>query len=141
MGGIDPWTHLALAEIGEVVRYLRAQHGMSQRVMTERSGLSQSSVSRLENGLLPGLRLAWLARVFVGLHRDSGPFGARSWEVPSPAGWELLIQRFAASGHLAERMRDAELKRAESINRLMQLQASRKARWSAREREFADKDH
>lgn len=140
IGGLDPWTRVALTEIGAVVRYLRGQHGLSQRVMGERSGLSQSTVSRLENGLLPGLRLAWLARVFVGLHRDSGPWGARNWQAPSPAGWELLIQRFAATGQLAQRMREAELKRAESIGRLMQQQASRKARWTTREREPAGKD-
>jgi len=134
IGGLDPWTTAALEELGEVLRGLRTGHHLTQAALAERSGLSQSTISRLEHGLAPGLRLAWLARIFAGYNRGPGPSGAPRWVVPSRPYYELLLERFARGGRLDGRMREAELVRARSIDRLMRLQASRSEARLRRER-------
>jgi transcriptional regulator with XRE-family HTH domain len=81
LGGLDPGTIAALEELGAGIRYLRQQQLLTQRVLAERCGLSQSTISRLENGLAPGVRVAWLARLFAALERDPGWAGNRPWDV------------------------------------------------------------
>ena len=46
-----------LMEFGAAVRRWRVSRGMSQRQLARRVDLSQATVSRLERGLLPGIRL------------------------------------------------------------------------------------
>jgi transcriptional regulator with XRE-family HTH domain len=52
----DP-PHPDLIAFGALVQGFRMDHHMSQRKFAERVGISQSSVSRVERGLLPGLQL------------------------------------------------------------------------------------
>ena len=120
IGRLDPATEWALEELGEALRRLRWHQGLSQRVIAERCGLSQSTISRIETGKAPGVRLAWLARIFAGYNRDAGPPGARRWEVETPPYYQLLLERFGETGRLAKRMREAELVRERSLARLMQ---------------------
>lgn len=67
IGRIDPETAEALRVLGGVLRELRASRGLSQRALAGRCGLSQSTISRLECGLAPGVRVAWVARLLAGL--------------------------------------------------------------------------
>ena len=60
--------HDGLAVIGMAVRRERLRAGMSQQQLAWRIGTNQSTISRLENALLPSLRLISLARV-VGVLR------------------------------------------------------------------------
>ena len=53
--------------IGAWVRARRRDFGLSQRALAGRSGVSQSIISRLENGLAPGLTLIRLARILLVL--------------------------------------------------------------------------
>jgi transcriptional regulator with XRE-family HTH domain len=136
VGDLDESTVVALEQIGTALRYLRSQHRMTQRVMADRSGLSQSTISRLENGLAPGLRLAWLARLLAGLHRDPGPVGSRPWEPWTPPVSAVLVAPFAPNGRLERLIREAEQDRTQAMARhLMQLQASLEEGDSLRVRE------
>jgi transcriptional regulator with XRE-family HTH domain len=109
---------------------------MTQRVMAARCGLSQSTISRVENGLAPGLRIAWLARILAGLHRDPGPPGLRSWEAWTPPTLEVLIRPFAPGGTVERLVHEAETSHREEVERnLMQLQASLEGGAKQRERE------
>ena len=58
---VDARTQAVMAAIGIAVRNSRRATGVSQTVLAERSGVSQSTISRLERGAAPGLRLATLA--------------------------------------------------------------------------------
>jgi transcriptional regulator with XRE-family HTH domain len=137
LGGLDPGTTAALEELGAGIRYLRHQQLLTQRVLAERCGLSQSTISRLERGLAPGLRVAWLARLFAGLERDPGWPGNRPWEVQTTPSWILLMERFSERGSFGRRMRAAdEARRIETQARLMQLQASLKKGMAREERDF-----
>ena len=55
-----------LMAFGEAVRRWRVNHGMSQRQLARRIDLSQATVSRLERGLLPGIRL-WRIVTLLGV--------------------------------------------------------------------------
>ena len=137
VGELDEWTVVALEEIGAAVRYLRNQQGVTQRVMADRAGLSQSTISRLENGLAPGLRIAWLARLLAGLHRDPGPPGYRSWEVSTSPISTVVINPFVLGGSLDRLVREADAERQQAFEQnLMQLQASLAEGGKRREREF-----
>jgi transcriptional regulator with XRE-family HTH domain len=52
----------ALEQIGLAIRRVRLSLGWTQRMLGDRCGLSQSSISRIEAGLAPTLRLSRLAR-------------------------------------------------------------------------------
>jgi transcriptional regulator with XRE-family HTH domain len=67
IGRIDEPTREALMVLGEVLRELRAERGLSQRALADRCGLSQSTISRLETGKAEGVRAAWIARLLAGL--------------------------------------------------------------------------
>lgn len=67
IGRIDGPTREALVVLGEVLRELRAERGLSQRALADRCGLSQSTISRLETGKAEGVRAAWIARLLAGL--------------------------------------------------------------------------
>lgn len=67
IGRLDEETRHALRVLGQVLRGLRIERGLSQRALAGRCGLSQATISRLECGLAEGVRVAWIARLLVGL--------------------------------------------------------------------------
>ena len=65
-----------LMTIGDWVYQGRLHMCWSQRRLQEVSGVHQSTISRLERGLAPGLRVATLARIVAALRLTSD--GTRS---------------------------------------------------------------
>jgi len=65
---LDEIESMGMRIIGIGVRRGRLARGLSQRQLAWRAGVSQSLISRLENGRLRGLRLRTLARI-VGVLR------------------------------------------------------------------------
>ena len=63
----DRWTVEALERLGRGLRSARKQAGWSQRLPSERAGVDQAAISRLENGLAPGLRASAIARIIRAL--------------------------------------------------------------------------
>ena len=59
----DQRTTLGFVLIGRVVRARRQRLGLTQRQLELLSGVDQSVISRLENGLLGGLRWSRFARL------------------------------------------------------------------------------
>lgn len=57
----------SLVAIGRAVQLARAQQGISQEVLEARSHIDQSTISRFERGLAPGLRLDRVAQILAGL--------------------------------------------------------------------------
>jgi transcriptional regulator with XRE-family HTH domain len=57
----------ALAQIGNAIREARRGLAWSQRTLADRSGLSQSSISRLETGKAPTVRVSRLAHILIVL--------------------------------------------------------------------------
>jgi transcriptional regulator with XRE-family HTH domain len=57
----------ALEQIGAAIRTARLRIPWSQHALARRCGLSQSSISRLESGKAPTVRVARLARILVVL--------------------------------------------------------------------------
>ena len=57
----------ALAEIGAAIRTARRRIPWSQHELARRCGVSQSSISRLEAGKAPTVRVARLARILIAL--------------------------------------------------------------------------
>jgi transcriptional regulator with XRE-family HTH domain len=64
---LDPAIADALKRIGKGVRAARQAHGVSQMQLERLSGVDQTTISRLENGLAPGFRLELLARIGLAL--------------------------------------------------------------------------
>jgi transcriptional regulator with XRE-family HTH domain len=70
----DPVVQRGMQLIGAAVRRRRQRLGWTQRDLERRSGIDQSTISRLENGQRVGLRLARLARLVAALGGlDFGP--------------------------------------------------------------------
>jgi transcriptional regulator with XRE-family HTH domain len=57
----------AMTTIGGLVRYVRVRLGWSQRTLQAYSGVHQSSISRFERGLAPGLRFEAVACMVAAL--------------------------------------------------------------------------
>jgi len=124
-GPIDEWSREALRELGAVLRSLRSTHLISQQALAERCGLSQSTVSRLESGKAPGVRIVWFARLLVSFERDERREGRPWWYLPDDPSWVKQMRRFATNGAFARRLREDSVRRElERQERLMQLQAS-----------------
>jgi transcriptional regulator with XRE-family HTH domain len=104
LGPIDEPTAEALRALGEILLRVRGARGLSQRALAGRCGLSQSAISRLENGLAPGVRIAWVARLLAGLDQGVPPIGHEPWNGWTTPGWVLLIERFSERGRLAARL-------------------------------------
>jgi transcriptional regulator with XRE-family HTH domain len=104
LGPIDEPTAEALRGLGDVLHRVRGERGMSQRALAGRCGLSQSTISRLENGLAPGVRVAWVARLLAGLDLDPPAPGHEPWNGWTTPGWVLLMERFSHRGRLAARL-------------------------------------
>jgi len=104
LGDLDEPTIEALEALGNVLRELRGQRGLSQRSLAARCGLSQSTISRLECGLAAGVRVGWLARLLAGLDQDIPWPGHEPWNIRSSPGWAILLERFRVRGRLAARL-------------------------------------
>jgi len=66
---LDPTVQLGMSVLGELVRRARRAAGLSQRRLAQLCMLNQSTISRLENGLLRHLRFTTLARL-LGILND-----------------------------------------------------------------------
>ena len=64
----DDLVRLGKLAIGSAVRSGRSRVGASQRLLAERSAISQPVISRLETGRLNGIRWQTLARIIGVLH-------------------------------------------------------------------------
>jgi len=102
---LDPLTLDALRALGSVFEGMRRSRGMSQRRLAIRSGLSQSTISRLEAGKAPWLRAETLARLLAGIDQVIDEGQPRHREATGPPGWELLVRRF----EFARRVRETEV--------------------------------
>jgi transcriptional regulator with XRE-family HTH domain len=60
----------AQAALGLAIQRARMSQLLSQEALEARSSIDQSTISRLERGLAPGLRLDRLAQVLAGLSVD-----------------------------------------------------------------------
>jgi transcriptional regulator with XRE-family HTH domain len=59
----DPITQDGVEAIGADIRRLRLAAGVTQRELEELAGLDQTTISRIERGLMPTLRLHRYARL------------------------------------------------------------------------------
>jgi phage repressor protein C with HTH and peptisase S24 domain len=66
---VDPSSPDALKRIGSGIAAARRAHGLSQLPLERLSGVDQTTISRLEYGLAPGIRLERLARIAAALRR------------------------------------------------------------------------
>ena len=64
---VDAPTQSVMTAIGQAILDARRATQLSQAVVAERAGVSQSTISRLERGVAPGLRLASLAAAISGM--------------------------------------------------------------------------
>lgn len=62
--------HQSLLELGAAIREGRRQHGLTQTRLEALSGVDQSSISRLERGLAPGMKVSRLARILAVIPRS-----------------------------------------------------------------------
>ena len=60
----------AQVALGQAIQRARMSQLLSQEALEARSEIDQSTISRLERGLAPGLRLDRLAQVLAGLSVD-----------------------------------------------------------------------
>ena len=60
----------AQVALGRAIQRARMSQLLSQEALEARSKIDQSTISRLERGLAPGLRLDRLAQVLAGLSVD-----------------------------------------------------------------------
>jgi transcriptional regulator with XRE-family HTH domain len=68
---VEPRMADALIRIGLGVREYRRTHGLTQQQLERLCGVDQTTISRLENGLAPGIRLERLARIGSALPQSS----------------------------------------------------------------------
>jgi ribosome-binding protein aMBF1 (putative translation factor) len=66
----EPKPPQSLRELGAAIRDGRRQHGLTQMRLEALSGVDQSSISRLERGLAPGMKVYRLARILAVLPRS-----------------------------------------------------------------------
>ena len=62
-GRFVEWPVPEMVAFGKLVRRCRRSSGLSQRRLGDRSGVSQSTISRLERGLVPGLATWKLVKI------------------------------------------------------------------------------
>jgi transcriptional regulator with XRE-family HTH domain len=88
----------ALARLGAAVRGARTSYGLSQLQLEWRSGVDQSAISRLENGIAPGMQMVRLARIAAALpHSRLFGFDAAGSEAPPPPPSRIPPPRYAPS--------------------------------------------
>jgi transcriptional regulator with XRE-family HTH domain len=66
----DPEAQRGAAAIGRALRDARLRERVSQRRLEEATGVDQTTISRLERGMAPGLRLERLGRIVDALGGD-----------------------------------------------------------------------
>jgi transcriptional regulator with XRE-family HTH domain len=117
----DPPTREALVALGSAFFEVRRARGLTQRRLSMRSGLAQSTISRFETGKAPWLSAVWIARLLAALDVEPGilGFGERAIKSSVP-GWVILMRRFEAN------RRSRELQTLEARDR--QLREERLAR-------------
>lgn len=103
---------------------IRRARGLTQRQLSARSGLAQSTISRLETGKAPWLSAVWIARLLAALDLEPGLMGFGEKAVRSSVpGWVILMRRFEANRRYRELQtiaeRDRQL-RDERFERLRQ---------------------
>jgi transcriptional regulator with XRE-family HTH domain len=59
----DGAIRVTLEHLGDELRLARLDRGLSQDTLAEWSGISQSTISRIEHGLTPGAGLVTFARL------------------------------------------------------------------------------
>ena len=80
---VGPEIEHGLDVIGELVRGGRRDRGWSQYALERASGVDQTVISRLENGVLTSLRLIRLAAIFAALDgRGPGREGMEPSRLP-----------------------------------------------------------
>lgn len=122
---IDPLGQEALEALGQVLRRLRRERGLSQVALADRSGVHQSTISRLESGKAPWFKVLTLARILAGLERGRD-YPDTAWVEAATPGWQQLMAAFSTRGRFATTLK---ARRAEARLRLqerMQPQASPK---------------
>jgi transcriptional regulator with XRE-family HTH domain len=80
MAGVRNWTwddnldaeELGLRLLGLAVRERRLQYRLSQQQLAFRTGVNQSTISRLENARLRTMKICTLARIMVVLELGAG---------------------------------------------------------------------
>jgi transcriptional regulator with XRE-family HTH domain len=98
---VEPEVREALREIGREVRQLRPEWGRSQRAVERVTGIDQTTISRLENGLAPTLRLERLARIRAASRGWVGESRARFVPAEIPADeWMSEIPAMVEEGGL-----------------------------------------
>jgi transcriptional regulator with XRE-family HTH domain len=118
----DAPTREALVALGSVFLELRRSRGLTQRRLALRSGLSQSSISRLETGKAPWLSAVWIARLLAGLDLASGELGFQPTLTSSvDAGWRMLMRRFDTARRRRELQAIDESRRADRERALLEL--------------------
>ena len=83
--GYDQLIDAALRAFGRAFAELRRGRGFSQRALAARTGVAQSSISRLEAGKAPWLSAKWIALMLVELGAidlRQEPTGATGERVP-----------------------------------------------------------
>jgi transcriptional regulator with XRE-family HTH domain len=95
---LDPQLIDWLVEFGSGIRRLRVGLGLSQAALAERCGCSQSSISRVEHGLVPNMQLRRTVVLLNVLHAMPGSPPRQ----PEPTGLELSLASTLASGGNAE---------------------------------------
>lgn len=77
MGGMPypfrgPWSDEVVLWFGEWLRRQRRAASLSQRKLERLSGVDQTTISRIETGQRPGVRLVVVARLLAGIESTSG---------------------------------------------------------------------
>jgi transcriptional regulator with XRE-family HTH domain len=129
----DEPTREALAVLGSTFRQIRHARGLTQRQLEARSGVSQSVISRFENGKAPWLSATLIARLLAALDLQPGllGFGDRAVKSDVPA-WVTLMQRFEAKRRrldlqtIEERQRLHIEERGERVRREKRLELLRR---------------
>lgn len=118
----DPPTRAALAALGSALFEIRRARGLTQRQLSARSGLAQSTISRLETGKAPWLSAVWIARLLAAVDLEPGLMGFGETAVKSSVpGWVILMRRFEAGRRHRELQTIAERDRQLRDERLERL--------------------
>src|SRR3990172_628362 len=100
----DEPTLEALRVLGATYRSIRDARGLTQRQLSARSGLSQSTISRFENGRAPWLAAVWIARLLAALDVEPGLDGFGTTAVKSPVpGWVVMMKGFEGNRRYRDR--------------------------------------
>jgi transcriptional regulator with XRE-family HTH domain len=118
----DAPTREALAALGSAMLEIRKARGLTQRQLSSRSGLAQSTISRLETGKAPWLAAVWIARLLAALDLEPGLMGFGATAVKSSVpGWVILMRRFEANRRYRELQTIAERDRQLRDERMARL--------------------